>query len=810
MKKLISILILAAMCITMFAACKKDDVGLAEAGEYLFSLYSKDAKVTADDYDVVGVVKVGDVTYTVEWSVNVENGVTVKPSSKAGMVTIDVNEKTTEVIKYTLTATINNGKGDSVVKNFEREVPKYDITDWDTYMAAKEGDTVRVEGIVVAINSKAAGNSRNHLFLIDDNGKGGYYSYQMDADPVADLGIEVGMTVSVAGPCSPYNGMQEIKGGKATIVDSNKKSFEYIDITDRFVEGADFNKLVALPVIIKGVTLGAQELDVATSQYLFFELNGVKSYVRTYVTDFPTTLTNDDKATIDADHLAHFGYKADVSGIMITYSGTPYLIPTSVTPFTNYVEVTKTPAEKVEAEKEAIKLDASYSSDAVIDLPISGKYYGNDITITWATSDATNAAIVDGKLNLIIPDEAVEVTLTVTITCGEVIDTKEIKIKLSKVITSIKEVLEIGKGITSDTAEKYLVAGVITEVKSDKYGNVYIVDAAGNSLYIYGLYDAEGNRYDAIEEAKKPVVGDYIVVTSVIATYQGTPQLKNAVINTVVKPTTISDANTIGSALTADTAEKYLVSGTITEIKSDKYGNMYLTDAENNKIYVYGTYSENGEIRYDGLEVKPVAGDTVTVYGVLSIYKSEVQLKNAWIVVHTPAATEDDTPAGGDSTDTPAGGDSTDTPAGGNTESTTVPVVGKGYTISASNANGKLYFSGTVTSGRFDATLDASKAVAVYVEAGSNAGEFLLYFMKDSAKNYIIMEDNSKGGKLTTNKAEASVFEWNTTYNTMEVAENSNARAFGAQPTSTYNNFSSYAISNGSEYNWCQFTEVAA
>ncbi|MBE6618796.1 MAG: hypothetical protein E7626_03295 [Ruminococcaceae bacterium] len=809
MKKLISILLLLAMCVTMFAACKKEDAGLTEAADYLFALYSKDAKVTAADYNVVSAVKVGDTTYTVEWSTNVDS-IKVVPSDKPGMVTIDVFEKTQEVITYTLTATIKNAKGESIVKTFEREVPKYDVTTWDTYMAAKEGDTVRVEGIVVAINSKAAGNSRNHLFLMDESGVGGYYSYQMEADPVKDLGIELGMTVSVAGPCSPYSGMQEIKGGTATIIDKTIKTFDYIDITDKFVEGTDFNKLVALPVTVKGVTLGAQVLDVATSQYLYFELNGIKSYVRTYVTDFPTTLKAEDKATIDADHLAHFGWKADVSGIMITYSGIPYLIPTSVTPFTNYVEVIKTPAEKVEAEKEALKLDASYSSDAVIDLPTSGKYYGSDVTITWATSDETNAAIADGKLTLTIPNEAVEVTLTATITCGEATATKEIKIKLSKTITPIKDILEIGKDITADTAEKYIVAGVITEVKNDKYGNVYITDAAGTTLYIYGLYDAEGNRYDAIDAAKKPVVGDYIVVTSVIATYQGTPQLKNAVINTVVKPTTIPDANNIGKDLTSDTTEKYLVSGVIDEIKSDKYGNMYLKDAEGNKIYVYGTYSENGETRYDSLTVKPAVGDTVTVYGVLSIYKSEVQLKNAWIVVHTPKAAE-----GGDTeTDAPAGDDNTGTttpPAGDNTPAGTAPVAGKGYTISAANADGMLYFSGTVTNGRFDASTDASNAVTVYVEAGANAGEYLLYFMKDSAKTYIVMDDKATGGKLTTNKADATVFEWNTTYNTMEVADDENARAFGAQSTSTYKNFSPYAISNGNNgYNWGQFTEVAA
>ena len=96
-----------------------------------------------------------------------------------------------------------------------------------------------VKGIVVAINSKAAGNTRNHLFLADKNVTGGYYSYQMDADPVADLGIEVGMIVEVSGPVSPYSGMQEIKGGQDKI-DALVTELNGIvaDINDEITDGS--------------------------------------------------------------------------------------------------------------------------------------------------------------------------------------------------------------------------------------------------------------------------------------------------------------------------------------------------------------------------------------------------------------------------------------------------------------------------------------------------------------------------------------------------------------------------------------------
>ena len=65
---------------------------------------------------------------------------------------------------------------------------------------------------------------------------------------------------------------------------------------------------------------------------------------------------------------------------------------------------------------------------------------------------------------------------------------------------------------------------------------------------------------------------------------------------------------------------------------------MRLTDEDGNILTIYGTYDATGKTRYDALEVKPVAGDTVTVYGIVGQYNGTPQVKNAWITAHTPAA----------------------------------------------------------------------------------------------------------------------------------------------------------------------------
>ena len=102
MKKLVSILVLLALCVTMFAACTPDeatDAGLTRAGEYLFSLYKDNSAETAADYDVVAKVMIDGTAYTVTWTVDVASGVSIKESSKVGFYTVDVDGNRTEKVQ---------------------------------------------------------------------------------------------------------------------------------------------------------------------------------------------------------------------------------------------------------------------------------------------------------------------------------------------------------------------------------------------------------------------------------------------------------------------------------------------------------------------------------------------------------------------------------------------------------------------------------------------------------------------------------------------------------------------------------------
>ena len=117
----------------------------------------------------------------------------------------------------------------------------------------------------------------------------------------------------------------------------------------------------------------------------------------------------------------------------------------------------------------------------------------------------------------------------------------------------------------------------------------------------------------------------------------------------------IADAIAAGSAMEHNTYTelKYKVTGVITEVYQTTHGNMKIEDAEGNILTIYGTYDATGDIRYDKLEVKPVAGDTVTIYGPIGQYDGTPQIKNGWIVEHTPAGTTPDVPDVPDVPDTP-------------------------------------------------------------------------------------------------------------------------------------------------------------
>ena len=640
MKKLLVALLTLVLCVSAFTACVLQDPNAPQettpnvsynpeaAAAYVFNLY-KDKSVTAADFDVTAVANVAGVSYTVEWSVDTDKVTIVKKNDTT--YTVNVDEESAEELAYVLTATIKAGDGSTATKSFNLTVPKYNLWSHEDYMAAKEKDEngdptiVVVKGIVVAINSKSAGNKYNHLFLADLEGKGGYYCYSMAKDPIADDGIELGMIVEVSGPVVPYSGMQEIKGGTARIVDSNKHDVTPVDVTEKFANGDSLANYVGTLATIKGVEIKGQELG-GTSEYLKFELNGKTSYVRTYVSDFPTTLgvTNNNgtysspnKAVIDEAHAAKFGYSADVTGIVVLYNSAPYFIPVGTDCFVYGNKIEKTPEQMVAEALEALTIPTFISENTTLELPATSAIHAG-VTFSW-TVDKEGYTITDNKIALTVSETAVELKFTATATCEGKTGTKEITVKVALPEMSIEEALKLDDGAT------VVLVGVVTEIKtaySEQYGNISVTlkDATGE-LYLYRL---KGNV----------AIGDVIKVTGKMGSYNGAKQLAAG---GTFEAVTIS---TSAEATAAEDGTAVVLIGKVTQINtewSEQYGNITVTIAD-----------EAGTFYLYRLKANVKVGDELVVFGKVGSYNGSKQLAAGGTAIIVKAASEEggETPEG--------------------------------------------------------------------------------------------------------------------------------------------------------------------
>ncbi len=72
-------------------------------------------------------------------------------------------------------------------------------------------------------------------------------------------------------------------------------------------------------------------------------------------------------------------------------------------------------------------------------------------------------------------------------------------------LTSIPDILTLGAslGAGETTKAAYTVKGTVVSIVNTTYGNMTIRDENGNELYIYGVNDSNGNRYDSMENARR-------------------------------------------------------------------------------------------------------------------------------------------------------------------------------------------------------------------------------------------------------------------------------------------------------------------
>ncbi len=239
MKKLLAFALMLAMVVTMFAGCSPeepvDDVntpvdevvetdGLADAVAYVKTIYKNAAEITSKDYERIGTVPVGDVKYTVVWTVDVSEDIAKVVVAENGMVTIDVNEDSTEEVPYVLTATITDADGNTETLSWNHILPATMNVDGMTYAeivalgyTLTDGgaleDTYRLYGTVTSIDTVWSEDYQNITVTITVDGceDQPIMCYRLKGDGAKDLAV--GDKITVEGVLKNYKGTIEFDAG---------------------------------------------------------------------------------------------------------------------------------------------------------------------------------------------------------------------------------------------------------------------------------------------------------------------------------------------------------------------------------------------------------------------------------------------------------------------------------------------------------------------------------------------------------------------------------------------------------------------
>ena len=638
MKKLISVVILLALCVAAFAACKPGETkkdALTLAKEYIYTMYRNEAEVTASDYTRVGVVSIDGVTYTVEWTANITSGpadgVKTVKSEDGSTVTVDIDEKASADVVYTLKATIKDAEGKTAELSFDHKVPAFKEFTWAEYVAAAKDDTVIVKGVITAIMAKSKGNSYNCLYLQDNDG--GYYAYNMATDPVTDDKLEVGMTVRVTGTRDTYNGTYEIMKATVEIVDSNKTPATAVDFTEKYQKATSLKDeaLTAqqgMLVTLKGVEITGED---TSGGYYKFKLGEFESYIR--ISSSVCPITKDEQETLKKGHAEHTGWTANVTGIICVYDGAFYLTPASADAFEYVGLPQKDDAGMVAFEKDGLSVVSTVTADTEIELPSAGKTY-DKVAITWESDNAA-AVVANGKLTIKLPDTDATVKLTATLKCGSVTETRVFEIKLVATEMSYAEIvdaaykLEAGASLPG-TCRLFGKIIKIDTAWSDQYKKITVtIDVAGLTDKPIMCFPLKGDGAESL------AVGDEITVEGAIKNYNGTIEFDSGC-RFIGKGEHIDQSKTVNAAYSLAEGESMsspvILKGVISKIDtawSDQYKNITVT------IIVDGITDKPimcFRLKGEGAD-KLAEGQTINVYGTIKNYQGTVEFDAGCLLI---------------------------------------------------------------------------------------------------------------------------------------------------------------------------------
>jgi uncharacterized Zn-binding protein involved in type VI secretion len=343
------------------------------------------------------------------------------------------------------------------------------------------------------------------------------------------------------------------------------------------------------------------------------------------------------------------GDRVLVEGPKVVYNNIVELVDVKVLKVTkSLIKVESDPIE-VSKEGEKFEVELTCKGDGLsISIPDDAKSW---LTVEAIILNGTKAVV---KFNA-APNTggARKTTLVFTTTSKGQVNTAETTVTQEGSILemSIKDFLAQPESPTA----LYRLTGKVTNLAKSDYGNFDLVDATGK-VYVYGLTATKVEKNDKSFPTLGIQEGDMVTLIGTRAAYKGTPQVGGPAYH--VSHTTHTDVASIADFLSKEVASKvfespyYKITGTITEILNETYGNFYLQDASGT-VYVYGLtvcgVAKNDK-SFSSLGLK--VGDVVTMIGQRGQYanakvpEQKEQVSNGYYISHTAGSGGGDVSSG--------------------------------------------------------------------------------------------------------------------------------------------------------------------
>lgn len=492
-------------------------------------------------------------------------------------------------------------------------------------------------------------------------------SYEIGAEG-GELKVKVLVTVDWTAAIAAATSL-DIIDGITLPADKGKGSSEPIEIVVKFAANEGFDRTVKLSITGGGVSgsctitqkgSAVREMEkVTVAQFLekpedasiYYELKGViKSITNTDYSNF-VMKDIDGEAEILIYGLA---YESDVAnqkvqllvnegiqeGDIITiastrgsYNGTPEGMNSY------YISHEKSATPMIKLDKETYEASAA-GEEFVLNVTSNIVTWTLSADVDWLRFDpSTGNASTAVKVTVAAGEGG---TGTITLSADGLDPVTCVVTRADLTVLTIAEFL----AKPDDENKAYQIGGIITNIvmdknddtKPNKYGNFYIKDHTGEA-YIYGLLPEKGGAsgQDVITE-KGLKIGDFVSLAAPKSSYNDAPQGKNAWLLAAYPALSLKAFSELEDDATKSVF--YTVSGTVSSIvmdkndntKPNKYGNIYIKDAEGFELYIYGVLDWDGKTaNFESLGVK--VGDVITGYAYKTSYNGTIEAVNLQPVI---------------------------------------------------------------------------------------------------------------------------------------------------------------------------------